>query len=140
MNHKKLLIATLATAFSGMISASDVTILPYPYPVKEIDYTKLALQACEDFGDSKACSDLKALFVEAQETIDQTGAFNWTPEQEARKEACIQAILGQIEQRKEVFADKIDATMLYIQDVAEDAKEAGHDLAQKLGITDNKQE
>lgn len=136
MNNKKLLIATLATAFSGMTFASDVTILPYPYPVEAIDYTKLALQACEEFGDTDACTELKALLAQAQETIDQTGTFNWTPEGEARKNACVQSILGQIEERKEIFAEKMSEPTSLLQDADAKSEEAGHDLAEALGKTE----
>jgi hypothetical protein len=136
MNNKKLLIATLATAFSGMVSASDVTILPYPYPVEAIDYTKLALQACAEYGDNDACLELKALLAQAQETIDQTGTFNWTPEGEARRNACVQAILGQIEERKEIFAEKISESTSLLQDVDAKTEEAAQNLAEALGKTE----
>ncbi len=153
MNNKKLLIATLATAFSGISFASEeVRILPHPYPIdpieqpKPIDFTHVSpeqlLQECKRLGiKTPEYKELKKSLKDQLETIKQTGTVDLielTPEGRARKEACIKAVLGQIEQRKQIFTEKIDATISYIQNVAEDAKEIGRDLVEELGITDNK--
>ncbi len=151
MNHKKLLIAALATAISGIAFASEeVAILPYPYPIQEtIDYSKLSpqdlLKECKKHGiKTPEYKELKGLVKDAQEIIEQTGTVDLTPEGLARRQASIAAIVNQIQERNKVFAEKINEATAQVtetnilQDAAAKAEETTHHLAAELGKVGDK--
>lgn len=109
--NNKLLIAIFVTAFSGMALATETPDYTSNFPVD-------AQQFCMERNTEK-CQELAALFVAAQELINEHGVYNLTEEQQQKRDELHQAIIQEMEQIEETVSIKEVLEII----VQEEAKE-----------------